>query len=454
MAKLWQKNYTLDSVVERYTVGIDYILDNALVMSDCLSSIAHAKMLSSIKVLSYKEFDSLRHGLVEIMEKWTEGEFEIKLSDEDCHTAIEGYLTEKLGEAGKKIHTGRSRNDQVLTATRFFSRSKILKITEALSALVGCLIDMAEKYSDVPMPGRTHMQIAMPSSVGLWAGAFAEELADCQKLLEASYHINNQSPLGAAASYGVPLPLDRKMTSDLLGFEKVQNNVLYCNNARGKIESMIIDSLDQITLTLSKMAQDLIIYSMPEFGYFSLPATLCSGSSIMPQKKNPDGLELLRAKSASVSAASVQIKNVIRSLPTGYNRDFQETKEPLMKAMDTAFDSITIMSLTIAKIEVHRQNLKKGFIPEIYATDEALRYVEKGMSFRDAYKEVGLNIEKLNDEDPEKVIASRTYEGTTGNLNLDAVKGEKERIESFVYSETKKVDKVVNTLTGHNFPVI
>ncbi len=165
---------------------------------------------------------------------------------------------------------------------------------------------------------------------------------------------------------------------------------------------MIIDSLDQITLTLSKMAQDLIIYSMPEFGYFSLPATLCSGSSIMPQKKNPDGLELLRAKSASVSAASVQIKNVIRSLPTGYNRDFQETKEPLMKAMDTAFDSITIMSLTIAKIEVHRQNLKKGFIPEIYATDEALRYVEKGMSFRDAYKEVGLNIEKLNDEDPEK----------------------------------------------------
>ena len=454
MAKLWQKNYELDSVVERYTVGIDYILDNSLVMSDCLSSIAHAKMLSSIKILSYEEFDRLRHGLVEIMEKWTEGEFEIKLSDEDCHTAIENYLTEKLGEAGKKIHTGRSRNDQVLTATRFFTRSKILKITEALSFLIGNLIRMAEKYSDVPMPGRTHMQIAMPSSVGLWAGAFAEELADCQRILEAAYHINNQSPLGAAASYGVPLPLDRKMTAELLGFEKVQNNVLYCNNARGKIESMVIDCLDQITLSLSKMAQDLIIYSMPEFGYFSLPSTLCSGSSIMPQKKNPDGLELLRAKSASVSAASVQIKNVIRSLPTGYNRDFQETKEPLMKAMDTAFDSITIMSLTVSKIEVHRQNLKKGFIPEIYATDEALRYVEKGMSFRDAYKEVGLNIEKLIDEDPEKVIASRTYEGTTGNLNLAAVKSEKERIDSFVYDETKRVDKVVNTLTGRSFPVV
>ncbi len=454
MAKLWQKNYTLDSVVERFTVGIDYILDNSLVMSDCLSSIAHAKMLSSIKILTYKEFDSLRHALVEIMESWTKGEFEIKLSDEDCHTAIENFLTEKLGEAGKKIHTGRSRNDQVLTAVRFFSRSRILKITEALSVLIGDLIAMAEKYSDVPMPGRTHMQIAMPSSVGLWAGAFAEELADCEKLMEAAFHINNQSPLGAAASYGVPLPLDRKMTADLLGFEKVQNNVLYCNNARGKIESMIIDSLDQVTLSLSKMAQDLIIYSMPEFGYFSLPANLCSGSSIMPQKKNPDGLELLRAKSASVSAASAQIKNVIRSLPTGYNRDFQETKEPLIKAMDTVFDSITIMSLTISKIEVHRQNLKKGFIPEIYATDEALRLVGKGMSFRDAYKEVGLNIEKLADEDPETVIASRSYEGTSGNLNLAAVKGEKNRIDSFVFEETKKVDKVVNTLTGRIFPVV
>lgn len=298
------------------------------------------------------------------------------------------------------------------------------------------------------------MQIAMPSSVGLWAGAFAEELADCEKLIEAAFHINNQSPLGAAASYGVPLPLDRKMTADLLGFEKVQNNVLYCNNARGKIESMIIDSLDQVTLTLSKMAQDLIIYSMPEFGYFSLPANLCSGSSIMPQKKNPDGLELLRAKSASVSAASVQIKNVIRSLPTGYNRDFQETKEPLMKAMDTVFDSITIMSLTVSKIEVHRKNLKKGFIPEIYATDEALRLVGKGMSFRDAYKEVGLNIEKLIDEDPETVIASRSYEGTSGNLNLAAVKADKNRIDSFVFEETKKVDKVVNTLTGRIFPVV
>lgn len=454
MAKLWQKNYTLDSVVERFTVGIDYILDNSLVMSDCLSSIAHAKMLSSIKVLSYEEFDSLRHGLIEIMEAWNKGEFEITLSDEDCHTAIENRLTEKLGEAGKKIHTGRSRNDQVLTATRVFSRSKILKIIEALSILIAHLTAMAGKYSDVPMPGRTHMQIAMPSSIGLWAGAFAEELADCEKLIEAVFHINNQSPLGAAASYGVPLPLDRKMTSDLLGFEKVQNNVLYCNNARGKIESMIIDALDQVTLTLSKMAQDLIIYSMPEFGYFSLPANLCSGSSIMPQKKNPDALELLRAKSASVSAASMQIKNVIRSLPTGYNRDFQETKEPLMKALDTAFDSIIIMSLTIEKIEVHRLNLKKGFIPEIYATDEAIRLVEKGMSFRDAYVEVGLNIEKLADEDPEKVIASRTYEGTTGNLNLASVREEKDRIDSFVSEELKKIDKVVNTLTGHTFSII
>ncbi len=454
VAKLWQKNYTLDSVVERFTVGIDYILDTSLVMSDCLSSIAHAKMLSSIKILSYDEFDSLRHAIIRIMEDADRGDFKITLSDEDCHTAIENRLTAEIGDAGKKIHTGRSRNDQVLTAVRFFSRSKILKIMEAVSLLVGNLIKTAEKYSDVPMPGRTHMQIAMPSSVGLWAGAFAEELSDCIRLLESVYHINNQSPLGSAASYGVPLPLDRKMTSDLLGFEKVQNNVLYCNNARGKIESMIIDSLDQITLTLSKMAQDLIIYSMPEFGYFSLPANLCSGSSIMPQKKNPDALELLRAKSASVSAASIQVKNIIRSLPTGYNRDFQETKEPLMKSLDTAFDSITIMSLTIDKIEVNRQNLKKGFIPEIYATDEAIRLVGKGLSFRDAYREIGLNIEKLADEDPEKVIASRSYEGTTGCLNLLPVSSEKERIDSFLFEESKKIDRVINTLTGRIFQVV
>ncbi len=453
MAKLWQKNYELDSFVEHFTVGNDYILDNNLITADCLSSIAHAKMLSSVKIISYEDFDKLRHGLIQILELKSNKEFPITMTDEDCHTTIENYLVEKIGESGKRIHTGRSRNDQVLTALRVFGRSKIISVMETALALIESLITMGQKYSDVPMAGRTHMQIAMPSSVGLWAMAFAEELLDCMKLLEAAYHLNNQSPLGAAASFGVPLPLDRKMTAELLGFEKVQNNVLYCNNSRGKIESIILDSLEQFMLTISKIAQELIIYSMPEFGYFSLPAKLCSGSSIMPQKKNPDVLELLRAKSATMSSYSIQIKNIIRSLPTGYNRDFQETKEPFIKGLELAHNSIGITELTIANTEINRINLKKGFIPEIYATDEALKLVAGGMSFRDAYKEVGLNIDKLKNQDPEKIIKTRQSEGTTGKLNIDLALAEKEKMDDFVLREKLKINMVSENLTGRIFKI-
>lgn len=453
MAKLWQKDYQLDSLIESFTVGNDYILDLNLVAADCLAGIAHAKMLSEVKIISYEDFDILRHSLIEILDLDSRGEFLIDASDEDCHTAIENYLARKCGDAGKRIHTGRSRNDQVLTALRIFSRSKILKIMDAASSLAGSLISMAKKYADVPMPGRTHMQIAMPSSVGLWAGAFAEEILDCGKLLMTVYHINNQSPLGSAASYGVPLPLDRGMTAELLAFEKVQNNVLYCNNSRGKFESMILDSLDQFALTISKISQELMIFSMPEFGYFSLPDRLCSGSSIMPQKKNPDGLELLRAKSSTISSCAFQIKNIIRSLPAGYNRDFQETKEPFMKGLSLAHDCLKIMELTISQTSVNRVNLKKGFIPEIYATDAALRLVEEGMSFRDAYKEVGLNMEKLKDENPEKIIAERKSEGTTGSLNLHLADAELERLNQFVSAETLKIDKMTETLAGRKFRI-
>ncbi|MCL2706220.1 MAG: argininosuccinate lyase [Spirochaetaceae bacterium] len=453
MAKLWQKNYELDSFVEHFTVGNDYILDDDLVVADCLSSIAHAKMLLAIKIISKEDFDKLQQGLIQILELQSKKEFPITLADEDCHTAIENYLVEKIGEAGKRIHTGRSRNDQVLTALRVFGRSKIISIMETAIALIESLIAMGQKHSDVPMAGRTHMQIAMPSSIGLWAMSFAEELLDCMKMLEAAYHLNNQSPLGSAASFGVPLPLDRKMSSELLGFEKVQNNVLYCNNSRGKIESIILDALEQFMLTISKIAQELIIYSMPEFGYFSLPAKLCSGSSIMPQKKNPDVLELLRAKAATMGSYSIQIKNIIRSLPSGYNRDFQETKGAFMKGLELAHSSIGVTALTISNTEINAWNLKKGFIPEIYATDAALKLVAEGMSFRDAYKEVGLNIDKLKDEDPESIIKKRTSEGTTGKLNIDIALSEKEKMEKFISNERIKNNKVSENLTGKVFQI-
>ena len=419
MSKIWAKEYELDSLIEEFTVGNDYILDLDLIEYDCIASKAHAKMLSTIGILTDSEYDQLATELDNIKADAKEGKVEIQRSDEDCHTAIEARLTNKLGAVGKKIHTGRSRNDQVVTATRLYTKDTIINSIKSGLGLVNSLLDMAEAGKDVPMVGRTHMQTAMPSSIGLWAGAFAEELIDDLKLLESVYKIIDQNPLGAAAGYGVPLPLNRELTTEILGFEKVQNNVIYVNNSRGKFESMVLDAMDQVTLTLSKMAQDLIMFSLPEFDYFSLPKELCSGSSIMPQKKNPDGFELLRSKSAIVSSCSFQVKSIIRSLPSGYNRDFQDTKEPFLRGCKTAILSIRVMELSIKNLKVNTDKCIKGFTPEIYATDAALELVAKGVSFRDAYVDVGLNIDKLGQRDPVESIKSRTHTGSTGKLGLD-----------------------------------
>ena len=448
MAKLWFKNYDLNELLEKFTVGNDYILDKNLVVSDCLCSIAHIQMLSEIGILTKAEFKALKAALLEIIRLDREGKFEIKRSDEDCHTAIEGYLTAKLGVSGKKVHTGRSRNDQVLTATRFYAKTRLIQIMGRAIDLVDSLVVFAEKNKNVPMPGRTHMQIAMPSSVGLWGAAFAEEILDDISFLKAAYDLNNRSPLGSAASYGVPLPLNRELTASLLGFAGIQNNVLYANNSRGKIESMIADALEQLTITFSKMAQDLIIFSMPEFGYFSLPASLCSGSSIMPQKKNPDGLELLRGKAASLSGYCAGMKSVVRSLPTGYNRDFQETKELFIKILDTADISTQVAKLTIDELKVNKERLEEGFTPDIYATDEALRLVASGKSFRDAYKEVGLNLDKLSNEDPVKALKRRTSTGTPGNLNLKYAKKTASSFRNFTEKEHTSLLDAMEKLTG------
>lgn len=421
MSKIWAKDYELDSLIEEYTVGNDYILDLDLIEFDCIGSIAHAKMLSTIGILTDDEYQKLEAELNNIIEDVKNNNFVIKRSDEDCHTAIEARLTDRLGEVGKKIHTGRSRNDQVITATRLYTKFQIEQTISSGLSLITSLTKMARENSDVPMVGRTHMQTAMPSSIGLWMGAFAEELTDSLRLLESIYHIVDQNPLGSAASYGVPLPLDRALTAELLGFKKVQNNVLYVNNSRGKFESMVLDALDQISLTLSKMAQDLILFSLPEFDYFSLPKELCSGSSIMPQKKNPDGFELLRSKSAIVSSCAFQVKSIIRSLPSGYNRDFQDTKEPFLRGCNTALLSIRVMELSMINLKVNKDKCLEGFTPEIYATDAALELVAKGASFRDAYVEVGLNVDKLGQRDAVESIKSRTHLGSTGNLGLELI---------------------------------
>ncbi len=454
MSKLWQKNYELNELIEEFTVGIDYILDQKLIPSDCVASLAHATMLTSIGILTEDEKLSLAAGLRQILKEHRNGNFPILRSDEDGHTAIENRLVDLAGEAGKKIHTGRSRNDQVVTATRVYARSRVLQLIRQGGILTRSLLTLAETHKNTPMPGRTHMQIAMPSSVGLWAASFAEEMLDSLRLLTAAWEILDQNPLGAAASYGVPLKLDRAMTARLMGFSRVQNNVLYVNNSRGRMELMVLDILDQMALGMSKMAQDLILFSLPEFGYFSLPMELCSGSSIMPQKKNPDGLELMRAKAGTISACGTQIRNILRSLPSGYNRDFQETKEPFIKGCDITLQCLRVMTLTFDKLQVNPEKLKEGFSTDIYATDVALNLVAGGMSFRDAYREVGLNLDKLGQQNPDESITSRTYPGTTGNLALEQAEASLEELMKTCESREEHIAAAVKSLMGEDVSLI
>jgi argininosuccinate lyase len=448
MAKLWQKSYTLDSLMESFTVGNDPVLDLSLVNADCVASMAHAEMLASIGILSRGEAKSLHAALQAILAHHAAGDFRITRADEDCHTAIENALVKAVGEAGKKIHTGRSRNDQVLTALRLWMRGYL---KELITAQIDCatrLLDLAARHEQTPMPGRTHMQTAMPSSVGLWAAAFAEELLDDIRLARGAFEIVDCCPLGSAASYGVPLPLDREMTARLLGFARVQNNVLYANNSRGKFESIILGAVEQSTLTLSKLAQDLILFSLPEFGYFHLPAELCTGSSIMPQKKNPDGLELVRARSASVSADAMALASIIRALPTGYNRDFQETKGPFFHGCETGLACLRIMALTVEKLEVDEAKLRKSLNPDIYAADKALELVSKGIPFRDAYKQVGASLDALSTQDPVQAIKSKTSTGAPGNLRLDVGRAAIAELSAWMASAASVMTSAIRALAG------
>ncbi|NNM53574.1 MAG: argininosuccinate lyase [Spirochaetales bacterium] len=448
MAKLWQKNYTLNELIEAFTVGQDYLIDRDLLPADAVASVAQARQLAAIGLLTVQEQTTLSSALFQIIGEWRTGTLTVNREDEDCHTAIENRLVQLCGEVGKKIHTGRSRNDQVLTALRVWARSAIDRVAGEALGLVADWLNLAERHRLTPMPGRTHLQTGMPSSVGLWAGAWAEGLLDDLELLKTAYFLVDQSPLGSAASYGVPLPLDREYSARLLGFSRVQNNVLGANNSRGKIEAVVLDALDMVGLSLSKMAQDLILFSLPEFGYFHLPAALCSGSSIMPQKKNPDGLELMRAKSASLSAWAMQVKGILRSLPSGYNRDFQETKEPFFRGLTLARDCLAVMRLTVKELEVDESALRRGFTPDIFATDAAYELVKSGLTFRDAYREVGLHLERLDSRDPASAIENRTHEGAAGNLGLEkAWDRHREYAEHFA-QQRNRVETSLKELVG------
>ena len=448
MAKLWQKQYTLDSLIEEFTVGRDFELDEELVVADCVGSIAHARMLKSIGILTGDECVRLAQELVLIVREAENHAFHIRRDEEDCHTAIENRLTEKVGEPGKKIHTGRSRNDQIVTVLRLHARAFLIQFVSAAIRLASTLADFAGKYRTTPMPGRTHMQAGMPSSVGLWAGAYAEELMGQLTLSPSLYDLVDQCPLGSAASYGVPLPLDRELVAELLGFSRVQNNVLYANNAQGTTDAWILTLVEHIGLTLSRFAQDLILFSLPELGYFTLPVELCSGSSIMPQKINPDGLELLRAKSSTLSHYAGQVRDIARCLPSGYNRDIQETKEPYLRATRLSVLCLEVCDLTVSKLKVNEKRLRDAFTPEIFAADAALDLVSKGASFREAYRTVGAKLDDLDAGDPEKALQKRTATGTPGNLNLAGIEQQISMISEHIVERQDRMESALKRLVG------
>ncbi len=453
MAKLWEKGYELDALVEEFTVGNDYLLDMELIPADCAGSVAHARMLKSIGILTADELDAAEAGLARILDEYGRGEFLVRREDEDCHTAIEGRLTALAGEAGKKIHTGRSRNDQVLCALRLYGREGLLDFTRTVLDCAAAFLSFAGDNKLIPMPGRTHLQPAMPSSVGLWAGSFAEDLLDCMILVEGAYRLNNRSPLGSAASYGVPLPLDREMESSLLGFDEPHHNVLSANNARGRIELVILEAVEQVLIVCSKAATDLILFSMPEFGYFILPEKLCSGSSIMPQKRNPDALELLRAKAGTVSSYVDRLKSVIRSLPSGYNRDFQETKEPFIKGLLLGISCLRILEQTLSSLKVDAGRLLAGFTPGIFATDAALDAVKKGASFREAYRAVGTDLSGVEARDPVGTLVQRDYTGAPGRLELDKAESAVEKWRSWEAVRRAASGDAISGIFGTSFPL-
>ena len=326
--KLWDKGYTLNDVIERFTVGNDYQLDQQLALYDCLGTIAHARMLHKIEILTHAECDALVQALQGLVHEIRVGTFVIAAHQEDVHTAVEEALTQRLGNLGGKIHTGRSRNDQVAVDMRLYIKDNLLVCLDHLSVLCAVLLEKAQLYELVPMPGRTHQQPAMPSSVGLLFGAYAEALLDDSLLLKAAYELVDQCPLGSAAGYGVNLPLDRQYVADLLGFSRVQNNVLFASNSRGKLEAVVVSALMAVMADLGKMATDVMLFSMPEFGYFSLPQEFCTGSSLMPNKRNPDVMELVRAKSSTVLDILCRFIRLFTHFLQGITVIFKRRKHP------------------------------------------------------------------------------------------------------------------------------
>jgi argininosuccinate lyase len=429
MTKLWQKGYRLNEQVERFEAAQNSLLDVRLIRHDVWGSLAHAAMLAKIGVLTEEEHRVLKDTLCRVLELEAAHEFIVTVADEDVHTCVENYLAATAGAVGKKIHLARSRNDQVLVDLRLYGKEQLHNVAEKLCSLCSALLELAGEHTNTPMPGYTHMQRAMLSSVGLWAANFAEALLDDEQLLAAAYKLNDQSPLGSAAGYGVPIAIDRQYCADLLGFSKVQNNVIYAQNSRGKIEAAIVQALTQIMLDLSKLAQDILLFTTVEYGFFQVPQELCTGSSIMPQKRNLGVMELVRARTQTMLALQQQILGIVSGLPSGYNMDYQETKRPFIEALDVVQEGLEICTLVVNALEVNSERLTAACTFELFAADRAYELATAAkLPFRDAYRIVGAEVTAQLDrhlplpvESQEQLVgrlAARSHLGGTGNLGL------------------------------------
>ena len=417
--KLWEKNVQVDHEVDIFTVGKDREMDLYLAKYDVLGSMAHITMLESIGLLTKEELNVLLAELRNIYAVADRGEFIIEEGIEDVHSQVELMLTRRLGDMGKKIHSGRSRNDQVLLDLKLFTRSQIQELVELVSGLFDVLISQSNRYKDVLLPGYTHLQVAMPSSFGLWFGAYAESLVDDLQLMQAAYRICNRNPLGSAAGYGSSFPLNRQMTTDLLGFDSLDYNVVYAQMGRGKMERTVAFAMAGIAATLSKLAFDACMFNSQNFGFIKLPDQFTTGSSIMPHKKNPDVFELTRAKCNKLQGLPQQIILISNNLPSGYFRDLQIIKEVFLPAFDELKDCLRMVTHMMREVKVNEHILDDDKYSLLFSVEEVNRRVLAGMPFRDAYKQVGLDIE-AGKFVPSKSV-NHTYEGSIGNLCNESI---------------------------------
>jgi len=442
MSKLWQKSTTINQRVEDFTVGRDREFDLQMAAFDIIGSLAHTRMLQSIGLMSADDLQLVQKELKEIYKEVESGRFAIAAEVEDVHSQVEMLLTQRIGDAGKKIHSGRSRNDQVLVDLKLFFRNELQQVVRETKKLFRLLIELSEKHKDVLLPGYTHLQVAMPSSFGLWFGAYAESLVDDLEMVLAAYKITNKNPLGSAAGYGSSFPLNRSLTTELLGFDSLNYNVVYAQMGRGKTERVIAQALSSIAATLAKMAMDQSLYLSQNFAFVSYPDALTTGSSIMPHKKNPDVWEIMRGKCNRLQALPNDVAMMTTNLPSGYHRELQLLKELLFPAFSDLKDCLQMAAFMLQNITVNADILNDPKYAYLFSVDEVNRLVLGGVPFRDAYKQVGLSIEK-GEFKPDKKV-NHTHEGSIGNLgNQQIVSAMDLMLKSFNF---EKVDEAINKL--------